>query len=434
MNIQKEKYRDITESRGNIFALIPLGVFLLIYLVGSIIAKDFYKIPVSVAFLVSSITALAMNRKKPFDEKLDTFCKGIGKVDIILMLLIFILAGAFAQVAKDMGAVDSTVNLGLSVLPANIMVVGIFIIACFISLSIGTSVGTIVALTPVAVSIAEKLSSPIGLVVAAVVGGAMFGDNLSMISDTTIAAARTQGSEMKDKFRCNFKLALMAAVISVAILFVLGGNGNAVLDTEYTYSIIKIVPYILVLAGALLGGNVMVVLTFGTIVAGAIGIFTGSFDIWGFVSSVSTGMLNMGELIIITILVSGTVEIIKANGGIDFIINFIKSKINSKMGAKLGVAALVSIVDICTANNTVAIVMAGPIAKEVGDEYEIEPKKMASILDIFSCVFQGIIPYGAQLLMAAGIAGITSFEIMQFLFYPYILGIIALVAIIIKKF
>lgn len=434
MNIQKEKYRDITESRGNIFALIPLGVFLLIYLVGSIIAKDFYKIPVSVAFLVSSITALAMNRKKPFDEKLDTFCKGIGKVDIILMLLIFILAGAFAQVAKDMGAVDSTVNLGLSVLPANIMVVGIFIIACFISLSIGTSVGTIVALTPVAVSISEKLGSPIGLVVAAVVGGAMFGDNLSMISDTTIAASRTQGSEMKDKFRCNFKLALMAAVISVAILFVLGGSGNAVLDTEYTYSIIKIVPYILVLAGALLGGNVMMVLTFGTIVAGAIGIFTGSFDIWGFVSSVSTGMLNMGELIIITILVSGTVEIIKANGGIDFIINFIKLKINSKMGAKLGVAALVSIVDICTANNTVAIVMAGPIAKEVGDEYEIEPKKMASILDIFSCVFQGIIPYGAQLLMAAGIAGITSFEIMQFLFYPYILGIIALVAIIIKKF
>lgn len=434
MDIQKEEIINLNKSKGNIFALIPLVVFLLIYLAGSIIANDFYKIPVSVAFLLSAIAALAMNRKKPFDEKLETFCKGVGKVDIILMLLIFVLAGAFAQVAKDMGAVDSTVNLGLSILPANIMVVGIFIIACFISLSIGTSVGTIVALTPVAVSIAEKLGSPIGLVVAAVVGGAMFGDNLSMISDTTIAASRTQGSEMKDKFRCNFKLALLAAVISVVILFVLGGKGNALLDTEYTYNIIKIVPYILVLSGALLGGNVMVVLTFGTIVAGTIGIFTGSFDIWGFVSSVSTGMLNMGELIIITILVSGTVEIIKANGGIDFIINFIKSKINSKMGAKLGVAALVSIVDICTANNTVAIVMSGPIAKEVGDEYEIEPKKMASILDIFSCVFQGIIPYGAQLLMAAGIAGISSFEIMQFLFYPYILGVIALIAIIIKKF
>ncbi|MDM8310903.1 putative methionine transporter, NhaC family [Clostridium cadaveris] len=434
MGIQEEEIINLNKSKGNIFALIPLGVFLLIYLAGSIIANDFYKIPVGVAFLVSAIAALAMNRKKAFEEKLETFCKGVGKVDIILMLLIFVLAGAFAQVAKDMGAVDSTVNLGLSILPANIMVVGIFIIACFISLSIGTSVGTIVALTPVAVSIAEKLGSPIGLVVAAVVGGAMFGDNLSMISDTTIAASRTQGSEMKDKFRCNFKLALLAAVISVVILFMLGGKGNALLDTEYTYNIIKIVPYILVLSGALLGGNVMVVLTFGTIVAGTIGIFTGSFDIWGFVSSVSTGMLNMGELIIITILVSGTVEVIKANGGIDFIINFIKSKINSKMGAKLGVAALVSIVDICTANNTVAIVMSGPIAKEVGDEYEIEPKKMASILDIFSCVFQGIIPYGAQLLMAAGIAGISSFEIMQFLFYPYILGVIALIAIIIKKF
>lgn len=422
------------QSKGNVFALIPLGVFLLIYLVGSIIANDFYKIPVSVAFLASAITALAMNRKKSFDEKIEDFCRGIGKTDIILMLLIFVLAGAFAQIAKDMGAVDSTVNLGLSILPANIMVVGIFIIACFISLSIGTSVGTIVALTPVAISIAEKLGSPTGLVVAAVVGGSMFGDNLSMISDTTIAASRTQGSEMKDKFRCNFKLALMAAVISAVILFVVGGKGNAVLDAEYTYNIIKIFPYILVLVGALLGGNVMVVLTFGTIVAGIIGIFTGSFDIWGFVSSVSTGMLNMGELIIITILVSGTVEIIKSNGGIDFIINFIKSKINSEMGAKLGVVALVSVVDICTANNTVAIVMSGPIAKEVGDEYGIEPKKMASILDIFSCVIQGIIPYGAQLLMAAGIAGISSFEIMQFLFYPYILGVIALVAIIIKKF
>ncbi|MEG0306406.1 MAG: Na+/H+ antiporter NhaC family protein [Clostridium sp.] len=433
MSLNTKDKKKYLKERGNPIALIPLGVFLLVYLVSSIITKDFYAMPVSVAFLIAAVVALAMNTKKTFEEKLHIFCKGSGNTNIILMILIFILAGSFAQVAKDMGAVDSTVNLGLSILPANIMLVGIFVIGCFISISIGTSVGTIVALTPVAVSISEKLGTPIGLVVAAVVGGAMFGDNLSMISDTTIAAAKTQGCEMKDKFRCNFKFALLAAVISAFILFILGGSGTVTLETEYSYSLIKILPYILVLLGAIAGGNVMVVLTFGTLISGIIGVVTGSFDVWGFISSISTGMLNMGELIVITILVAGTVEIIKANGGIDFIINLIKSKIKGERGAKLGIAALVSIVDACTANNTVAIVMAGPIAKEVGKEYNIEPKKLASILDMFSCVVQGIIPYGAQLLMAAGIAGISSFEIMQFLFYPYILGIIALIAIIMKK-
>lgn len=426
----KEKIQD---KGGSIVALLPLFVFLVTYLISSIITRDFYKMPVSVAFIIAAIVALSMNRKRTFDEKLTSFCKGAGNTNIILMILIFIFAGAFAQVAKDMGAVDSTVNLGLSILPAKTMVFGIFIMACFISISIGTSVGTIVALTPVAVSIGEKIGIPIALVVAAAVGGAMFGDNLSMISDTTIAAAKTQGCEMKDKFRCNFKIALIAAVLSGIILLILGGKGVVTLDVEYTYSFIKIIPYLLVLIGALLGGNVIIVLIIGTITAGVIGILTGSVDIWMFVNSASSGIMNMSEIIIITILVAGMVELIKENGGIDFIITSIKKRISGERGAKIGVALLVGIVDACTANNTVAIVMAGPIAKEVGEEYNIEPKKLASILDIFSCVLQGVIPYGAQLLMAAGIAGISSFEIMKFLFYPYILGVVAFIAILIKK-
>ncbi|SHH55417.1 putative methionine transporter, NhaC family [Clostridium collagenovorans DSM 3089] len=429
-----EETKIKSKVKANPWALIPLGAFLVVYLASSIITKDFYKMPVSVAFLISTIIALTMNRKKNVEEKLQVFCKGAGNMDIILMCMIFILAGSFAQVAKDMGAVESTVNLGLSVLPPNIMIVGIFIIACFISTSIGTSIGTLVALTPVAVLIAEKLGAPVALIVAAVVGGSMFGDNLSMISDTTIAAARTQGSEMKDKFKVNFKLALPAAIISIMLLFILGGKGTVTLEGEYAYSLIKILPYILVLGGALSGLNVLIVLTCGTLVSGLIGIFTGSFDIWGLVGSISAGMLNMGELIIITILVAGTVEIIKDNGGIEYIISIIKSRIKDERGAKLGIALLVSIVDMCTANNTVSIVMTGPIAKEVGEEYNIEPKKLASILDIFSCVFQGIIPYGAQLLMASSLAGISSFQIMQFLFYPYLLGAITLIAIAIKKF
>lgn len=431
MEIIKEK--DLHSKKGNWMGLMPLLVFLVVYLISSVIAKDFYKMPVVVAFAVSVVVALLMNRKKTFEEKLHTFCEGAGNVNIMIMIMIFIFAGAFANVAKEMGAVDSTVNLGLSILPSNMMVVSIFVMACFISISIGTSVGTIVALTPVATAIAEKLGIPVALVVAAAVGGAMFGDNLSMISDTTIAASKTQGCDMKDKFRCNFKIALIAAVISGVILFILGGDGNVFLNEVYEYNIIKIVPYIIVLSGALIGGNVIILLISGTIISGAIGLYTGAFDIWGFVSSISAGMMNMSEIIIITVLVAGTVELIKANGGIEFIIYTIKSRINSEKGAKLGVALLVAIVDACTANNTVAIVMAGPIAKEVGDEYDIEPKKLASILDIFSCVVQGIIPYGAQLLMASSIAGISSFAIIKYLFYPYLLGIVAVIAILLKK-
>ncbi|QEK12899.1 Na+/H+ antiporter NhaC family protein [Crassaminicella thermophila] len=416
-------------QKGNPWALLPLAVFLVMYLVTSIVIGDFYKMPVSVAFLAATIVAVAMNKKVSINKKVEVFCKGAGNSNIILMCIIFILAGGFAQVARDMGAVDATVNLGLSILPGNILIAGVFIIGCFISLSIGTSVGTIVALAPMAVGIAEKTGIPMGLALGAVVSGAMFGDNLSMISDTTIAASRTQGCEMRDKFKMNFIIVVPAAIIT-AIIFTSMNIGNTLaLEGSYDYSIIKVFTYLVVLIAALIGINVMIVLVGGTLFAGIVGIFTNAFDIWGFVQAIGKGIMGMSEIIIISLLIGGMVEVIKYNGGIDFILDFITSNIRSKKGAELGIAILVGLVDICTANNTIAIVMAGPIAKDIGDKYEIDPRRAASLLDTFSCFCQGVIPYGAQLLVAASVAGISSFEIMKFLYYPYLMGICALIAI-----
>ena len=308
-------------KKGNGWALLPLLVFIIVYVSSALLAKDFYAVSVIVPFLAATLVALLMNRKVKFDEKVEIFCRGAGNTNIILMVLIFILAGAFAQVAKSMGAVDSTVNLGLSILPSNIMIAGIFVIACFISLSVGTSMGTIVALVPIAVGVAEKTGIVTAIAVAAVVCGAMFGDNLSMISDTTIAATRTQGCEMKDKFKMNFKIVLPAAIIT-ALIFVLITRNSGVTSVEaLDYSLIKIVPYIAVIVGALVGLNVIVVLLGGTVIAGIIGFATGSFDILGFFGAIADGIGGMSELIIISILIAGTIEIIKYNGGIDFIIN-----------------------------------------------------------------------------------------------------------------
>lgn len=417
------------KNKGNGLALLPLVVFVVVYLSSAIIAKDFYSVSVIVPFLAAALVALFMNRKVKFDEKIEIFCKGAGNSNIILMILIFILAGAFAQVAKSMGAVDSTVNLGLSILPSNIMVAGLFLIACFISLSVGTSMGTIVALVPISVGVAEKTGIVTAISVAAVVCGAMFGDNLSMISDTTIAATRTQGCKMKDKFKMNFKIVLPAAIITTFI-FVFITRGSAEVSVEaLDYSLIKIVPYIAVIIGALSGLNVILVLLAGMIIAGVIGFASGSFDLLGFFNSIADGIGGMSELIIISILIAGTIEIIKYNGGIDFIINKGLRGFKSKMGAEYGIAALVSLVDICTANNTVAIVTVGPIAKDISDEVGLEPKRVAGIMDMFSCVFQGIIPYGAQLISAAGLAALSPFQIMKYLFYPYLMGISAIIAI-----
>lgn len=422
----KHEFRE----KGNVLALSPLLVFVLVFIFISVITKDFYAVPVTVPFLIAGIFAVFTNRKVSINEKIDIFCRGAGEPNIILMCLIFILAGAFAEVAKNMGAVESTVNLGLTLLPGNILVTGVFIIACFIAISIGTSMGTIVALVPIAAGIADKTSIPAALIVGAVVGGAMFGDNLSMISDTTIAATRTQGCEMKDKFRMNFSIVLPAAVITAVLFTVISlGKGDSI-SSAYSYNLLKVLPYIAVLGTALAGMNVILILIGGIVFAGGIGIATGAVNIIEVLQSVAKGIGGMSELVIISLIIGGMVELIKYNGGIDFLLSFITKRIKSKKGAELGIAALVSLVDICTANNTIAIVTAGPIAKDIAEKYDIEPKRSAGILDMFSCVFQGIIPYGAQLLSAAALARLSPFQIMGYLYYPYLMGISALIAIL----
>lgn len=419
------------QKKGSFLALLPLLVFVVIFIGVSVVLKDFYAMPVIVPFLIAALTALFMNSKVDFNGKLDAFCKGAGDGNIILMCLIFLLAGAFAETAKAMGAVESTVNLGLSFLPSNVLVAGVFVISCFIAISIGTSMGTIVAMVPIAMGIGSHTGIPVALVVGAVVGGAMFGDNLSMISDTTIAATKTQGCEMKDKFRMNFTIVLPAAILTALIFMLISRGSNFQVAESYSYNVIKVIPYLGVLVGALMGVNVILVLTGGILLSGIIGILQGAFNIVGFLQASAKGMQGMFELIIISLLIGGMVELIKNNGGIDFILNFITSKVRSKKGAELGIALLVSLVDICTANNTIAIVTVGPIAKDISDEFSLEPKRVAGILDMFSCVFQGIIPYGAQMLSAATLAQLSPFSIMKYLYYPYLMGICALIAIII---
>lgn len=417
-------------NKGNPVALLPIGIFLLLFVGTGIVTNDFYKMPVLVAFLIAAAVSLMLNRKESMSTKIEVFCKGAGNSNIILMCIIFILAGAFSQVAKEIGAVDATVNLSLSILPPRLLVGGLFIIACFISISMGTSVGTITALTPIGLGIAEKTGMPVALILGAIISGGMFGDNLSMISDTTIAAVRTQGCELKDKFKVNFLIVLPAAIITMILLTVLSSRYQVDLNAEYTYELIKVVPYLVILIGALLGVNVFLLLGGGAVFAGAIGIFTGSFDIFGAFQAASQGMMGMEDLAMLCIVVGGTVELIKFNGGIDFLLYFITSRIKSKKGAELGIGALVSVVDLCTANNTIAIVMTGPLAKDIAQEYDIDPRRTASILDIFSACCQGLIPYGAQLLAAAGLAAVSPVELMTYLYYPILMGVCGIIAIL----
>jgi len=417
-------------SKGNPLALLPLGVFLVLFLGVGIATKDFYKMPVLVAFITATAVALMFNRKEALNKKIEVFCEGAGHADIMMMCIIFILAGAFAQVAKVMGGVEATVNLSLSFIPPQFLLGGIFLIACFISLSMGTSVGTITALAPIGLGIAETTGMPIPLVTGAIIGGSMFGDNLSMISDTTITAARTQGCELRDKFKVNFLIVLPAALMTIVILTVMSAKYQTGVRGEYTYDWIKVLPYIGVLMGALAGVNVFVLLAGGTLFAGLVGVVTGSIDVFAAVEAASNGMIGMAEIIILSIIIGGTLELIKRNGGIDYLLGFIKGRIHTRRGAEFGIATLVSLVDMCTANNTIAIVMSGPLAKDIAEEYEIDPRRTASILDIFAACIQGIIPYGAQLLVAAGLVGISPMEILSYLHYPILMGICGILAII----
>ena len=407
-----------------------MAVFLCLYLITSLLVNDFYKVPITVAFLLSSCYAIAITRGLKLEQRVYQFSVGAGNKNILLMIWIFVLAGAFAQSAKQMGAIDATVNLTLHILPDNLLLAGIFIAACFISLSIGTSVGTIVALTPVAVGLAEKTGIDLPYMVAIVVGGSFFGDNLSFISDTTIASTKTQDCVMRDKFKVNFMIVVPAASIVLGIYIFQGLSLSAapqIQEIEW----IKVIPYLIVLGTAIAGMNVMSVLLLGIFSTGIIGLFTGMgfFDWFG---AMGTGITGMGELIIITLLAGGMLETIRYNGGIDFIIARLTRHVTGKRGAELSIAALVSVANLCTANNTIAIITTGPIAKDIAKRFHLDRRKTASILDTFSCLIQGIIPYGAQMLIAAGLAGISPLGIIGNLYYPFCMGACAILAILIR--
>ncbi|MGG1664061.1 Na+/H+ antiporter NhaC family protein [Brevibacillus sp. NRS-1366] len=415
---------------GNSMALLPLLLFLVLFIGTGILTKDISNMPLVVAAMIAAFAALLMNRKESFVKKVDIFCVGAGHPNIILMCLIFLLAGAFAAVAKGMGGVDSTVNLGLSLLPQNLLIVGVFVIGCFISLAMGTSMGTVVALAPIAIGISEQTNIPVALSLGAVIGGAMFGDNLSMISDTTIAAVRTQGTEMKEKFKMNFLMVLPAAILTAIILGMITVVNNGSLGGEHPYSLIKVIPYFAVIIVALMGVNVINVLAGGTIFAGIIGLMDGSFNLLGLLKLVASGMIGMEDIAIIGLIIGGMVELIKHNGGIDYLLHSITGKIKTKKGAEFAISGLVSAINVGLANNTISILTAGPLAKNIIDEYGIDPRRSASLLDIFSCCVQGILPYGGQLLVAAGLASISPVAIMPYVFYPILIGVIGIISIL----
>ena len=420
-------------EKSNAAALLPIGVFLVIFLGSGVITGDFYAMPAIVAFLIALFVASCQNRGLSFDEKISIISKGVGNENIITMSLIFLCAGAFSGAVTAAGGVESTVNLGLSILPAKVAVVGLFIIGCFISVSMGTSMGTIAALAPIAVGISEKTGFSLAVCIGAVVCGAMFGDNLSMISDTTIAAVKTQGCEMKDKFRENFFIVRPAAIVTIVLFFFITRNGNFKLAEELTYNIWRVVPYVLVLVGALIGINVFLVLISGTVISLIVGVATGSLAVGDMFAAVGEGVTGMYDITVISIVVACIVSLVKEFGGIQFILNLIKKSIKGQKGGEIGIAGLSLLVDMCTANNTVAIVMAGPIAKEISEEFDISSRRSASLLDIFTSVGQGMIPYGAQLLSAASLTGLTPFAIMPYLFYPILMAVSAVLFILFRK-
>ncbi len=414
------------------WALLPFIVFIVLFAGVGIISGDFYGMPALVAFVAALFVGMLQNRKLTFDEKLSIIAKGAGDVNIITMILIFIVAGAFSGVVTAAGGVDSTVNFGLSVMPPQFMVPGLFVIGCFISLSMGTSMGTITALAPIALGVSQQTGFPLAICIGAVVCGAMFGDNLSMISDTTIAAVRTQGCEMKDKFKQNFFIVLPAAVVTMILFFIqtLGMSYNS--QASYDYNFVQVIPYLVVLIGALIGFNVFLVLISGIILSMIVGVAYGEFTLLESFTAIGDGMTGLFEISIISLIVACIVSLIKENGGIDLIIDTIKKRTKGKRGAEFGIALLVLLVDLCTANNTVAIVMAGPIAKEIGDEFGVEPKRVASLLDIFASVGQGLIPYGAQLLTAAALVGLTPLNIIPNLYYPALMAVCAILFILFR--
>ena len=409
-----------TVTKGNAAALLPIGVFLLIFLGAGIAFGDFYAMPAVVAFLIALFVAFMQNRQQKFADKIKVIAKGVGEENIITMSLIFLCAGGFSGAVTAAGGVESTVNLGLSLIPTHFAVAGLFVIGCFISVSMGTSMGTIAALAPIAVGISEKTGFELSVCIASVVCGAMFGDNLSMISDTTIAAVKTQGCDMKDKFKANFLLVLPAAVLSILIFWIMTRNVSYSLEGDLKYNLWEVFPYLIVLVS-------------GIVISLIVGVAAGNIAVTEMFKVVGDGVTSMYDITVISILVACIVSLVKEAGGIQFILDLIKSRIRGKKGAELGIALLALFVDICTANNTVAIVMTGPIAREISEEYGVDPKRSASLLDMFTSVGQGMIPYGAQLLSAATLTGLTPVDILPNLYYPVLMGICGVGAIFLRK-
>lgn len=420
-------------KKGNAWALLPIGVFLIIFIGMALVTGSFNSMPAIVGFLIALAVAFLQNKKLNFQAKVTVISNGMGDENIVTMCLIFLAAGAFSGAVKAAGGVDSTVNLGLSIMPSNVAVTGLFLIGCFISLSMGTSMGTIAAMAPIGVGISSKTGVALPICIGAVVCGAMFGDNLSMISDTTIAAVRTQGCEMKDKFKENFFIVLPAAIITGIIFFVLSGTGAKQSFGDLDYELLKVAPYLVVLVGALIGLNVFVVLIAGTILSLIVGVGTGAILPAQIFSVVGDGVTGMYDITVISFIVACIVSLVKEHGGIDFILRVIRRAVKGEKGGEVGIAMLALAVDACTANNTVAIVMSGPIAKEISDEFGVSPKRSASLLDIFASVGQGIIPYGAQMLSAATLSALSPFQIMPYLFYPFLMCISALAFIAFRR-
>ena len=417
--------------KKGLLALSPLGVFIVIYLVTSIIAGDFYKVPITVGFLLASMYAVVISGGLPLRKRIDIYSKGAGTSQMMLMIWIFILAGAFAHSARVMGSIDATVNLALTLLPGKMLLAGLFLAACFISLSVGTSVGTIVALTPIAAGVAQQTGISVPLMTAVVVGGSLFGDNLSFISDTTIVATSTQGCRLSDKFRVNSFIVVPAAIVILCVYLYMG-QGVTSPHNVGEVLFVKVIPYLVVLLTAIVGMNVMAALTLGIALTGVIGIVDGTYDVFGWFHAMGDGIIGMGELIIITMMAGGLLETIRHNGGIDFLLERLTRHVSTKRSAELSIAALVSLVNLCTANNTVAIITVGGLAKHIGDRYGVDSRKAASILDTFSCVMQGLIPYGAQLLMAAGLTALNPASIIPYLYYPMAVGVAALLSIVFR--
>ena len=419
------------KRNNNWFALTPLAVFLVVYLVSSLLAGDFYKVPIAAAFLMASIYAIAVCLRGKIEERVKVFSEGAGHKNVLLMIWIFILAGAFATTAKEIGAIDATVNITLQLLPGKLLFAGLFLASCFISMAVGTSVGTIVALVPVATGIAAETGISTPFITAIIVGGSFFGDNLSFISDTTIAATRTQGCSMADKFKANIMIAAPAALL-VAGWYIFKGLEVDFTPTAESVNIALLLPYLLVIGMAVAGISVVLVLVAGIAANAIIGLIIGKIGWISWLGHIGAGIAGMGDLIIVTMLAGGMLEVIRVAGGLDFLIEKMTLRINGKRGAELSIAALVSLANFCTANNTIAIITTGGIAKDISDKYGLDPRKSASILDTFSCFVQGIIPYGAQMLMASGLAGVSAVSILGYLYYPFTLGLMAFLAIMFR--